>query len=94
MPQLTQPPLTDEQILRNKYTALRECIHLSLSTFFSTIGDQIPENFELYNIFLQKIEFELLERVMIYCNGDQKKAANYLGISRGILRKRLKILHM
>ncbi|MBT8123984.1 MAG: hypothetical protein KJO81_04075, partial [Gammaproteobacteria bacterium] len=46
---------------------------------------------ELYKMFVGEVERPLLESVMEYCNGNQTKAARYLGLNRGTLRKKLKL---
>ena len=46
---------------------------------------------DVYEMVIAEVERPLLESVMRYVNGNQSKAAIMLGISRGTLRKKLKI---
>jgi len=69
--------------------SMNECVQRSLSNYFSQLGDQIPN--ELYDMVLAEVERPLLEAMMAYTKGNQSKAAIYLGLSRGTLRKKLKI---
>jgi Fis family transcriptional regulator len=39
---------------------------------------------------MDEVERPLLECTMEYCGGNQTKAAKYLGLNRGTLRKKLK----
>lgn len=71
---------------------LSECVQRALSNYFSQLGDQHPNG--LYDMVLGEIERPLLEAMMAYTKGNQSKAAIYMGISRGTLRKKLKIYNL
>jgi Fis family transcriptional regulator, factor for inversion stimulation protein len=73
-------------------TTLRTCVQRSLSNYFSQLGDAEPA--ELYDMVLAEVEAPLLEAVMSYTKGNQSRAAILLGISRGTLRKKLKIYNL
>lgn len=45
---------------------------------------------DIYNLFLTEFEKPFLESVLTYTRHNQSKAALFLGISRGTLRKKLK----
>jgi len=68
---------------------LRSSVKGSLDSYFSKLGDALTNN--LYEMVLGEIEKPLLETVMEYTRGNQSKAAILLGLSRGTLRKKLKI---
>lgn len=68
---------------------LRDCVITALDNYFSQLGDQEPSN--LYDLVVREVEAPLLEKVMGYTRGNQTRAAILLGISRGTLRKKLKI---
>lgn len=72
--------------------SMSECVQRSLSNYFSQLGDQNPN--ELYDMVLGEVERPLLEAMMAHTKGNQSKAAIYLGISRGTLRKKLKIYNL
>lgn len=70
--------------------ALSECVRRSLNNYFDQLGtDQTPS--ELYDMVLAEVERPMLERVLQYTRNNQSKAAKVMGLSRGTLRKKLKI---
>lgn len=73
-------------------TSLGACVQRALSNYFSQLGDQEPV--ELYDMVLAEVEIPLFKAVMTYTKGNQSKAAIVLGISRGTLRKKLKIYNL
>lgn len=46
---------------------------------------------DLYDVFLAEVEVPFLEQIMRHTRGNQSKAAALLGLSRGTLRKKLKM---
>ena len=46
---------------------------------------------DLYHVMLSEVEPAILDVVMNYVEGNQTEAAEMLGISRGTLRKKLKM---
>lgn len=68
---------------------LHECVRNALQQYFANISGQPTTN--LYDMVLAEVEVPLLEAVMSFTRGNQSKAAIILGISRGTLRKKLKI---
>ncbi len=68
---------------------LRDTIKGSLQDYLSKLGGTIVNN--VYDLVLKEVELPLLEAVMGYTRGNQSKAAILLGLSRGTLRKKLKI---
>ncbi|MEN8109079.1 MAG: DNA-binding transcriptional regulator Fis [Pseudomonadota bacterium] len=46
---------------------------------------------DLYHVVLSEVEPAILDVVMQYVEGNQTEAAEMLGISRGTLRKKLKL---
>lgn len=67
---------------------LRECVRDSLEHYFSHLKGHTAV--ELYDLVLTEVEVPLLQAVLRYTQGNQSKAAEILGISRGTLRKKLK----
>ena len=45
----------------------------------------------MYDMVLRQIEQPLIESVMEYTRGNQSRAAEYLGLNRGTLRKKLRL---
>ena len=82
----------NENVMENtveKAMSLRENVKSSLDQYFEKIGDAIGKN--VYEMVRAEIEAPLLEVVMRYTRGNQSKAAILLGLSRGTLRKKLKV---
>ena len=46
---------------------------------------------DLYNVVLSEVEPAILDVVMKHVDGNQSEAAEMLGVSRGTLRKKLKL---
>lgn len=45
---------------------------------------------DMYDMVLRQIEQPLLEAILEHTKGNQSKAAEYLGLNRGTLRKKLR----
>jgi Fis family transcriptional regulator len=67
---------------------LRECVRKAMDKYFSDLDGERPGG--LYQLVLAEVERPLLESVMQHARGNQSHAADYLGISRSTLRKKLK----
>lgn len=68
---------------------LRDCVRNALDNYFSQLEGEPPAN--LYEMVLEQIELPLLQKVMDFTGKNQSRAAKLLGLSRGTLRKKLKI---
>ena len=66
---------------------ISEAVRTSLEHYFQALDGHEP--CDLYRLVLAEVERPLLEAVLIQCRGNQCRAASYLGISRGTLRKKL-----
>ncbi|CAK0766842.1 Fis family transcriptional regulator, factor for inversion stimulation protein [Gammaproteobacteria bacterium] len=66
---------------------LRECTCRALERYFQHLDGHPTTN--LYDLVMGEVEAPLLEVVMAYVQGNQSRAAEMLGISRGTLRKKL-----
>lgn len=68
---------------------LSSAVGVALELYFEQLDGQKPDN--LYRMVLDEVERPLLECVMSHCRGNQSKAAEYLGLNRGTLRKKLRL---
>lgn len=75
-----------------KNQPLHDSVRQALENYFSQLKGDNPEN--LYDLVLSEIEVPLLQAVMGYTRGNQSRAAILLGLSRGTLRKKLKLYDM
>lgn len=67
---------------------LRDSVALTVKKYFAELGPSEPT--EVYDLVIKEIEEPLLRTVLDKCRGNQSKTAEYLGLSRGTLRKKLK----
>lgn len=79
-------------IVAHKNQPLHDSVRQALESYFLQLKGQPPTN--LYEMVLAEVEVPLLEAVMEYTKGNQSRAAILLGLSRGTLRKKLKIYGM
>lgn len=66
---------------------LRECVRVALSRYFQHLDGH--RTHDLYALVIAEVEEPMLATVMRHCQGNQTRAAEILGISRGTLRKKL-----
>jgi Fis family transcriptional regulator len=59
-----------------------------LDDYFRALNGHAPRN--LYDLVLDQVEPPLLRATLKYCDGNQSKAADILGLNRATLRKKLK----
>ena len=78
--------------LTQKNQPLHDSVRQSLENYLTQLKGEIPNN--LYELMLAEVEGPLLEAVMNYTKNNQSRAANVLGLSRGTLRKKLKMYGM
>jgi Fis family transcriptional regulator len=76
----------------HKNQPLHDSVRQALESYFTQLKGQAPNN--LYDLVLAEVEVPLLEAVMEYTKANQSRAAILLGLSRGTLRKKLKIYGM
>ena len=66
---------------------IEECVRESLESYFKDLRGVEPT--AMYDMILQVVERPLLETVMKYAEGNQSRAAEWLGINRNTLRRKL-----
>lgn len=71
---------------------LHDSVRQALESYFVQLKGQAPNN--LYDLVLAEVEVPLIEAVMDFTRDNQSRAAILLGLSRGTLRKKLKIYGM
>lgn len=67
---------------------LSKCVQRSLKAYFKDLNGEDAS--DLYSMVIEEIEKPLLEVVMEQAESNQTKAAQFLGINRNTLRKKLK----
>jgi Fis family transcriptional regulator len=66
---------------------IEECIRDSLEAYFKDLRGAEPHS--LHDMILAAAEKPLLEVVMKHAEGNQSKAAEWLGVNRNTLRRKL-----
>lgn len=75
--------------LTQKNQPLHDSVRQALENYLSQLKGQTPSN--LYELILGEVEAPLMGAVMEYTKSNQSRAAIILGLSRGTLRKKLKM---
>jgi Fis family transcriptional regulator, factor for inversion stimulation protein len=66
---------------------IEECVRDSLESYFKDLHGSEPHS--MYDMMVQVVEKPLLEVVMKQADHNQSKAAEWLGLNRNTLRKKL-----
>ncbi|MFK7862353.1 MAG: helix-turn-helix domain-containing protein [Granulosicoccus sp.] len=82
-----KPSLTDNGDAKARHTAIEQCVQNELRRYFDMLDGEEPAN--LYRMVIKQAESALVSMVMEECRGNQTRASEWLGISRGNLRTKL-----
>jgi len=63
------------------------CVRENLEAYFRDLGGEEPHS--MHEMLIHLVEKPLLEVVMAKAQGNQSKAAEWLGINRNTLRRKL-----
>lgn len=66
---------------------LQDCVRESMRVYFEDLGGSQPTN--LHDMLVKAVEKPLLEMVMERAQHNQSRAAQWLGLNRNTLRKKL-----
>ena len=66
---------------------IEECLRDTLESYFKDLRGVEPA--EMYDMIIGVVEKPLLEVVMAHAEGNQSRAAEWLGINRNTLRRKL-----
>ena len=66
---------------------IQECIRDNLEGYFQDLKGSEPD--AVYDMVVRAVERPMLEVVMARADGNQSKAADWLGINRNTLRRKL-----
>ena len=66
---------------------IEECVRSSLESYFRDLHGTEPDG--MYDMLVRVVEKPLLDVVMARAEGNQSKAAQWLGLNRNTLRKKL-----
>jgi Fis family transcriptional regulator, factor for inversion stimulation protein len=68
-------------------TYIAECVRTSLESYLRDLRETEPDG--MYDMLVHVVERPLLEVVMQHADHNQSKAAQWLGLNRNTLRKKL-----
>ena len=71
---------------------LRHWVEQALDNYFKHLDGQPAQ--ALHDLVTKEVELGLLKTVMRYAQGNQSKAADWLGLARGTLRKKLALYNL
>ena len=66
---------------------IEECVRTSLEGYFKDLRGTDPDG--IYDMMVRVVEKPLLEVVMNHAENNQSRAAEWLGLNRNTLRKKL-----
>ena len=66
---------------------IADAVRVNLESYLSDLGSSEPNG--MYNMLVSVVEKPLLEVVMQHADNNQSKAAQWLGLNRNTLRKKL-----
>lgn len=66
---------------------IEDCVRISLEGYFKDLHGTEPDR--MYEMMVRVIEKPLLEVVMQHASQNQSRAAEWLGLNRNTLRKKL-----
>jgi len=78
-------PIRGDSLMSKKY--IEECVRASLEGYFRDLRGTEPDG--MYDMMVRVVEKPLLEVVMQHAEHNQSRAAQWLGLNRNTLRKKL-----
>lgn len=87
IPQNTFASASSRDHVDGQPQALKQCVEETMQQYFRQLDGQAVTN--IYDMVLSEVEAPLLSVVMRVCQGNQCRAAEMMGLSRGTLRKKL-----
>ena len=69
------------------HSNVEECVRESLLRYFQDLDGETPDG--MYDMLVRVVERPLLEVVMQQADNNQSRAAEWLGLNRNTLRKKL-----
>jgi Fis family transcriptional regulator len=66
---------------------LEDCVRASLESYFGDLNGIEPDG--IYDMLIKAVERPLFEVVMAQAGSNQSRAAEWLGLNRNTLRKKL-----
>ena len=74
------------------HSNVEECVRESLLRYFQDLDGETPDG--MYDMLVRLVEKPLLEVVMRQADNNQSRAAEWLGLNRNTLRKKLTLRNL
>ncbi|HEY4082118.1 MAG TPA: Fis family transcriptional regulator [Burkholderiaceae bacterium] len=74
-------------MIPQKNNSIEQCVRESLELYFRDLDGEAPHS--MHDMLISLVEKPLLEVVMDKAGGNQSRAADWLGINRNTLRRKL-----
>ena len=71
----------------SRNNSIEHCVRESLQSYFRDLDGEAPDG--VYDMVVRLVEKPLLEVVMSHADNNQSRAAEWLGLNRNTLRKKL-----
>ncbi|MHB1677485.1 MAG: helix-turn-helix domain-containing protein [Sulfuriferula sp.] len=71
----------------NKDNEIAACIERAMAAYLQDLDGETPAG--IYDMVLACVELPLIETMLSFAEGNQTRAADYLGINRNTLRKKM-----
>lgn len=71
------------------HPSIDECVRLKLQQYFEDLEGESPAN--IYDMVILLVERSVLQDIMARAQYNQSRAAQWLGLNRNTLRKKLQI---
>ncbi|MBS0389846.1 MAG: Fis family transcriptional regulator [Proteobacteria bacterium] len=71
----------------SKNNSIEQSVRENLHSYFRDLGGETPDG--VYDMVVRLVEKPLLEVVMHHAENNQSRAAEWLGLNRNTLRKKL-----
>ncbi|MHA1539499.1 MAG: helix-turn-helix domain-containing protein [Alphaproteobacteria bacterium] len=68
---------------------LSQVVEMHLKSYFRSLGNHTPASGHLYKNIIKEIERPLIEQTLKFAGGNQKQAADLLGLNRNTLKKKI-----
>lgn len=84
--------MTDNSPNDQEISQLYNAVKHSIRRYLYELDGGTPN--QMYDMVLRQVEQPLLEAVLDHTRGNQSKAAEYLGLNRGTLRKKIRTYNL
>jgi len=75
------------KVRKEKENDIPACVARAMDDYFRDLDGEVPTG--IYDMVMACVEQPLLEQVLLFAEGNQTRAAEYLGINRNTLRKKM-----